>query len=272
MAIRFNPRPFRWLALAGMIAVLGGTLSSYLTSTRERPQPRSVPAPIAPQVSQQTQAFSLSKSSGDHTLYTVEADEVTHFDDKVVLSGVSILLYGKGGDRRDVIETEESEFDPDAKSLLIPGEVTMKLGIPPPDQSPAKREVNPDNGLDSVSIVTTGLEFDQATGVASTDQVVRFRFAQGQGTAQGARYDPESQQLTLRSGVHFVLSESGYSDSTHVRTSRLSFQRGDSIVYLAEPVEITRASRVLRAGYGEILLDKNRQARRIRLGLPRPTK
>ncbi len=265
MAIRFNPRPFRWLVLAGMIAVLGATLSSFLTRTRERPQTRSAPAPIAPQVSQQTQAFSLSKSSGDHTLYTVEANEVTHFDDKVVLRGVSILLYGKDSDRRDVIETEESEFDPNAKSLLIPGEVTMKLGIPPPDHPPARREVTPGNGPDSVSIVTTGLEFDQTTGVASTDQVVRFRFAQGQGTAQGARYDPESQQLTLRSGVHFVLSEPGDSDPTHVRTGSLRFQRGDSIVYLAEPVELTRASRVLRAGNGEIQLDESRRARRIRL-------
>ena len=265
MAIRFNPRPFRWLALAGMTAVLGATLSSFLTSTRERPQPRSVPAPIAPQVSQQTQAFSLSKTSGDHTLYTVEADEVTHFDDKVVLRGVSILLYGKDGDRRDVIETEESEFDPNAKSLLIPGEVTMQLGIPPPDHSPARREESPDNGPDSVSIVTTGLEFDQATGVASTDQVVRFRFAQGQGTAQGARYDPESQQLILRSEVHFVLSEPGDSEATHVRTGSLRFQRGGSVVYLTEPVELTRASRVLRAGNSEILLDESRRVRRVRL-------
>ena len=260
MAFRFNPRPWRWLVLAGMLMVLGTTLSSFLTRTRERPQPRPAPAPIAPQVSQQTQAFSLSKTIGDHRLYTIQANEVTHFRDKVVLRGVSILLYGKEGERQDRIETQECEYDPAAKSLLIPGEVTMKLGIPPADS--ARPPGDAISSPDSVSIVTTGLVFDQTTGVASTDQEVRFRFAQGHGTARGALYDPESQQLTLRSAVHFVLSEP---DSMSVRAGSLRFQRGDSVVYLAGPVELSGATRTLRAGQSEILLDERRQARRIRL-------
>ena len=270
MGFRFNPRPFRWLALAGMIAVLGATLSSFLTRTRERAQPRPAPEPIAPQVSQKTAVFTLSKTSGDHTLYTVQAREVTHFKDRVVLHEVSILLYGKEGGRHDVIETQECEYNPATKSLLIPGEVIMKLGIPPADSSRKQTGSAPVQEPDSVSIVTTGLKFDQSTGVASTDQQVRFRFAQGQGTAKGAVYDPGSQQLTLRSAVHFALSEPSATPvttpgTTDVRAGSLRFRRGDSVVYLAGPVELTSGSRSLRAGESEILLDESRQARRVRL-------
>lgn len=262
MAFRFNPRPLRWLALAGMIAVLWATLSSFLTHTRERAQPRPAPEPIGPQVSQQTEVFTLSKTSGDHTLYTIRASQVTHFKDKVVLHGVSILLYGKEGDRHDVIETQECEFDPATKSLRIPGEVIMKLGIPPADSAEKQKDTSPGQEPDSVSIVTTGLMFDQTTGVASTEQLVRFRFAQGQGTAQGALYDPGSQQLTLRSAVHFVLSNP---EMTNVRAGSMRYRRGDSVVYLAGPVELTSGTRTLRAGESEILLDESRQARRVRL-------
>jgi lipopolysaccharide export system protein LptA len=281
MGFRFNPRPFRWLALAGMIAVLWATLSSFLTRNRERAQPRPAPEPIAPQISQQTEAFTLSKTSGDHTLYTVRASKVTHFKDKVVLNDVSILLYGKEGDRHDVIETQECEYDPASKSLAIAGEVTMRLGIPPADSARKREDTAPGQDPDSVSIVTTGLMFDQTTGVVSTGSLVRFQFAQGRGTARGALYDPGSQQLTLRSAVHFLLSEPGAPDGgtasiarttpgtnstpTDVRAASLRFRRGDSVVYLAGPVELTSGSRTLRAGESEILLDESRQARRVRL-------
>jgi len=271
MAFRFNPRPFRWLALAAMVAVLGATLSGLLERTRERGKTRRSPDPIAPQVDQQTEAFSLSKSSGDHTLYTVHSRQVTHFRDKVVLHGVSILLYGKQGERRDVIEAEECEYDPAAKSLVIPGEVTMKLGIPPADTGAAPNEVT-DTEPDSVTIITTGLAFDQDTGVVSTEQEVEFQFEQGEGTAQGAVYEPESQQLTLRSAVHFVLSEAGSqgkrasgASSVQVRAGSLRFRRGDSVVYLTGGTELSSGAQTLRAGEGEILLDERRQARRVRL-------
>jgi len=366
MAFLFNPRPVRWLALAGMLAVLGVTLSSYFQRTRERAHPRPSPPRIAPQINQQTQAFSLSKTLGDHTLYTVEASEVTHFKNKVVLRGVSILLYGKQGERRDRIESQECEYDPATGSLSIPGQVTMQLGIPAAEPGQAKGEGqggrradgtgvtapsqsrlgldrgsdskppllrgrgsdsngpvayapgSDSRGADTVTVVTTGLAFDQNSGIASTDQLVRFLFAQGQGTAKGAVYNPQTEQLTLRSAVELVLSEPGpagpepqlsepqrhsaakpqpkitaedaeiagkvlrkeqgstvLSNSgaapdddkglTHVRAASLRFQRDESTIYLGGPVELTRDARRLQAGDSQILLDVQRNARRVRL-------
>ncbi|MGH9785242.1 MAG: hypothetical protein ACRD88_13755, partial [Terriglobia bacterium] len=339
MAFRFNPRPFRWLVLAGIVAVLGATLSSFRTRTRERAEPRPAPHRISPQVSQQTQAFSLSKTLGDHTLYTVEAKEVTHFENRVVLRDASILLYGKQGERRDRIATQEAEFDPATGTLTISGEVTMHLGIPAAEPIESREQGTGDReqrktsarqqegeqagrgedskppvayargsdkpGTDSVSIVTTGLSFDQNTGIASTNQEVRFWFAQGQGSARGADYDPQSQQLNLRSAVQLVLqnadnqpqktqrgSDSGgplaygrasekppvapapgsdgrgdHNDAvTRIRAASLRYQQGQSSIHLGGPVELTRNTQSLQAGGDtEILLDERRQARRVRL-------
>jgi len=150
-------------------------------------------------------------------------------------------------------------------------------------------------GADSVTIVTTGLSFDQNTGIASTDQKVQFWFARGQGSAKGADYDPQTQQLTLRSAVEFALLDvaiepprtprpefpqtsrslvreersASMGDNnealTHIRAGNLRFQEGQSSVHLGGPVELIRNTRRLQAGESEILLDERRQARRIRL-------
>jgi lipopolysaccharide export system protein LptA len=139
--------------------------------------------------------------------------------------------------------------------------------------------------------VTTGLSFDQNTGIASTDQEVRFWFAQGQGSARGAAYDPQSQQLTLRSAVQIALQDVGIQPQrtqsgepgptsvqesrsaspgdndavTRIRAANLRFQQGQSSIHLGGPVELTRDTRSIQAGDTEIQLDERRQARRIRL-------
>ncbi len=267
MPFRFNPRPWRWLVLAGIAAVLGATLSSFRPRTRERAEPRPAPHRIAPQVSQQTQAFSLSKTLGDRTLYTVEAQEVTHFENKVVLRGASILLYGKQGERRDRIETPEAEFDPSTGMLTISGEVTMHLGIPPAETTGNReQEEQGKGGSDSVTIVTTGLSFDQNTGIATTDQEVRFSFARGKGSARGAAYDPQSQYLNLRSAVLLALQDGNSEAVTEIRAASLVFQQGQSSIHLGAPVEVVRGTRSIQAGGdAQILLDERRQARRVRL-------
>ena len=278
MGLPFNPRRLRWLVLAGMLVVLGATLRSFLVQRESPQQFRPAPSKMAPDISQQTQAFSLSKTLGDNTLYTVQAKEVTHFKEKVVLHGVTILLYGKEGQRRDRIESKECEYNPATGSLVIPGEVEMKLGVPLPSLSQAP----PGQAPDSVSITTSGLSFDQNTGLAATDREVRFWFSRGRGTSQGAIYDPQSQQLTLKADVQFILQEltlgtlgsvpgQGHASEpapgseetlTRVRADSLRFRRGEAVIYLSGSVELTQGTQKLQAGNSAIFLDDQYRARK----------
>ena len=294
MGFTFTLRRFRFLALAGLCAVLTITLASFLLREPEsavRPPP---PPKIAADIEQQTQAFSLSKSSGDHTLYTIEAAQVTHFKetDKTVLRDVSILLYGKEGARRDRITSSECEFDPGSGSLFIAGEVSMQLDSllsgPPSDAEQAAP--NP------VHIITSGLSFDQNTGVASTEQEVRFQFANGEGISQGAIYNPQEQLLVLQAGIELsirqrqdgvpdgapsrgpdrtmdtmlsgpdVEEQSNPEGFTHVRASNLRFHSGQRRIFLSAPVQITQGPRKIEAGDSEIVLDSSHRVERALLG------
>lgn len=289
MALQFTPHRFRRLALAGMGIVLGLTVASYWSRQGNREPVPPLPPQIAPEVNQQTQQFSLSKTLGDNTLYTVQAKRVTYFKDtnKVQLHGVSILVYGKDGKRQDRIESEECEFDPNTASLFISGEVRMEFEAPlgasfqPP--SLEKRS-------NTVRILTSGLRFDQNTGTASTDREVRFWFAQGQGSSEGAIYDPQRQWLALKAKVEISLQEptpgkttpypvvspiAGQKQNpeekgmpgdegtlTRVRAGSLRFPFDERKIELGGPVEVTRGSRRVEAGSSEILLDDQHRARK----------
>ncbi|MEE8176699.1 MAG: LPS export ABC transporter periplasmic protein LptC, partial [Acidobacteriota bacterium] len=298
MRFTFTVRHIRLLALAGLFAVLGITLSSFLFRKPEnavRPPP---PPKIAADINQQMQAFSLSKSSGGHTLYTIEATQVTNFKDtgKTVLQDVSILLYGKQGTRLDRITSSECEFDPGSGFLFIPGEVNMLLDAPLSGSPSDAEQVAPN----PVHIITSGLSFDQNTGVASTEKEVRFRFAAGEGVSQGAIYNPQEQLLVLQSAVQLSIRPAQHSDQdieqnsesdgtparmmgasfpnpdaegpstskglTHVRASRLRFHRGQNKIYLAAPVQITQGNQKLEAGDSEIVLGSSHRVERALLG------
>ncbi len=294
MGFTFTVRRLRLLALAGLFAVLGITFASFLfrqPKSAVRPPP---PPKIAADINQQMQAFSLSKSSGDHTLYTIEATQVTNFKEtgKTVLQNVSILLYGKEGTRLDRITSSECEFDPGSGFLFIAGEVNMQLGVPLLGSSSDAEQAAPN----PVHIITSGLSFDQNTGIASTEKEVRFQFAAGEGVSQGAIYNPQEQLLILQSAVQLSIrpgpdseqnrepdgtpskivkasfpnpdarAPSNLEGLTHVRASRLRFHRGQGKIYLAAPVQITQGNRKLEAGDSEIVLDSSHRVERALLG------
>ena len=268
----FTAKRLRLLVIAVFLAVLGTTVASFLARQKERSRAQSLPPKIAPEVNQQTQAFSLSKTVEDHTLYTVQAEQVTYLKDsgKAVLRGVSIFLYGKQGQRRDRVWSQECEFDPAAGTLWIPGQVEMELGIPVQEPQAVPGPTAPA----WVSVVTSGLSFDQNTGIASTEREVQFRFAEGQGSAQGAIYDPQKQLLTLPADVRLNLQDSAPSETlasmqsatsvasgVSVRSGNLQFHREERVIYLGAPVTVTQGPHRLLAGKSEIILDAQNRAR-----------
>ena len=279
-------RPLRFLILIGILAVSGFTLWSFLARQRRRSLPQSLPAKIASGIDQQTQAFSLSKSFGGQSLYTVHASEVTNFKDtgKTILHNVSIELFGKKGNRRDRITTEECELDQAKSSFFLPGEVTIEMEPPQADPSSPLLKQAPSG---PVHIVTSGLTFDQNTGVAATEKEVRFQFAGVQGKSQGAIYNPKDQTITLKAAVEFDIwppqangTDSAPQESkldsaakpgqtervTHIRAGSLRFPRDESKIFLTAPVEITQGSRSLQAGDSEIVLDEQQRAQHASLG------
>jgi len=290
MGLTFAHRGIRFLLLIAILAVSGLTLSSFLARKRERGHPQPLPPKIAAGVDQQTQAFSLSKTSGGRPLYKVQASQVTNFKDtgKTILHNVSIEIFGKNGDRLDRITSQECEFDQAKGFLFIPGEVEMELEAPVAEPVPAARQ----QPSGPIYLSTSGLSFDQNTGVATTDKEVRFRFAGGEGSSQGATYDPQDQMITMTAQAQFTLWQSPSTQkdshppgsgaakemepggpsrtreegSTHVQAGSLRFRHSERKILLSAPVEITQGTRRLQAGDSEIFLDEQERAQRASLG------
>ncbi len=268
-----NMKPLRLLVLLALGGVLIATWSSFVNRWKSSSAdfPAVAVLPLTGEIDQQTKSFSLSKTDGDHTLYTIKAEQVTNFKDtqKALLSGVVVEIFGKDGTRHDRITAPECEYDPMAQTLWVPGAVEMNFELPSKSASGgdgASRGQRPQR----VVIHTSQLRFDQSTGIATTDAEVRFTFPQGDGQSRGATYDPQQQLLHLRSAVEFRLLDtvgnaSGSPAITTIRAGELRYLRAESRIVLERSVEITKLTHRLLAQDGAIWLNEENQAQRAEL-------
>jgi len=153
-------------------------------------------------VQQSTEGFTLSKSQGGHTVFRVHASRAVQYKQggHAELHDVSIVVYGREADRFDQIYGSDFEYDPASGNITAQGEVQIDLegngqGIARPDQAVPPELKNP------IHVKTSGLQFNQKTGIARTDEEVDFRIPQASGSATGAVYDANLKTLTLQSNV-----------------------------------------------------------------------
>ena len=137
--------------------------------------------------------------------YTIRASKAVQFKagGHADLRNVHIVVYGHEHDRYDQIYGNQFTYDPQTGDINAVGEVHIDLqgnaeGPQKPDQAPPDELKNP------IHLLTHSLTFNQKTGIAHTDEVVEFRTTQANGSAKGAYYDSNSNELLLKSDVHIV--------------------------------------------------------------------
>ncbi len=166
-----------------------------------------IPKRLGVGIQQSTEGFTLSKSEGGRTLYTVRASKAVQFKSggRAELKDVSIVVYGRKSDRFDQIYGADFEYDPETSEIRARGEVHIDLeadakGPQRADQAPPEELKNP------IHLRTSGLVFNQKTGVAGTREAIEFRIPQASGTAVGARYDSRASALRLESEIRVTIS------------------------------------------------------------------
>jgi len=159
-------------------------------------------------IQQSTEGFTLSKSEGGRTLFSVHAKRAEQFKDagRVVLHEVNIIIYGDDSNRFDQIYGSEFAYDPTSGDVTAAGEVHIDLesntqGQLQPDQAPPPELNNP------IHLKTSGLSFNQRSGIAHTDQLVEFRVPHASGSAVGAIYDAKTNTMKLLSDVQFTIMD-----------------------------------------------------------------
>ena len=205
----------KWLVVGVCVLVAAVTISYWVARSRVAPVLHNVPQQLGIDIQQTSDGFSLSKSEGGRTIYTIKASKAVQFKQggHAELKNVDIVVYGKNHDRYDQIYGDHFTYDQATGDIKAIGEVHIDLqgnaeGPTKPDQAAPAELKNP------LHLVTHSLSFNQKTGIAQTDDVVNFQTEQATGSAKGAYYDSKQNELQLKSDIHVVTTGAHPADIT----------------------------------------------------------
>ena len=231
------------------------------------------PAPAPAGVARQESGLTFSKEVGTQRLFTVEASKATNFKENAasLLEDVKITIFGKTGDRHDVIHTHSCEYEKDGQNIVCSGDVQIDLQSA---GDAARAETKHDAAEQRVHVETRGVTFNRSSGIAQSDQPVKFVFPDGQGEAAGVEYHSEEGAVRLLRDVNFLLNVPGAKqagknaatavhDPVRVTAKRADFERDSRVMRLRGPVEARTETTDLRAGEVTLALDKTFHAEKL---------
>ena len=253
----------RWSALlAFALAATTGGIYVHRKWVAHVEKKNAPPAPSA-NVERQSSGLTFSKVEGNRTIFTVHASKSTDFrgEDASLLEDVRVTIFGKNGDRNDVLHTESCQFAKADGSIQCSGDVQMELQ----SAADAARFVQA-GGLPRgmTRVMTSGMTFERATGRAQTVKPVKFSFPNGSGQGIGAVYSSDDGQLRLVRDVELLLDASGARkpklESTEqnevtIKGSSLQFSKQQRTIILGGPVTANSKTQELKAG--ELTVDLN---------------
>ena len=214
--------------------------------------------------------------------------------DRSLLDDVWVTMYGKDGLRADNLHTRSCEYLESTGGIVCAGTVQIDLQSADDARLFPANGSRPNPGAHIAHISTSKVNFNRKDGTAITDQLVTFRFPQGQGQGVGLRYESQAGELQLLHDVDVTFVRppvsagsagsagqpaSPYRDVSpdeatgsatapddqplHVCGSSLLYRRDERVIHLQGPVQAQQGTRQLYAGQLAVELDTDLRARRI---------
>ncbi len=190
-----------------------------------------LPRRLGINIQQEANSVTYTQAHAGHTLFKIHASRVIQLrDNRALLHNVSIEFFGPDGKRTDRIVGHDFEYDQKSGLAIAAGPVSITLARPAAQltepKSPSAEKLQ--NRLSAsaaeageIHVQTSGLTFNQRTGVASTTQMVNFSMAQGSGSAMGATYDSQQGYLVLNRAVELTTRRGGQTVVIHARHAEL---------------------------------------------------
>jgi lipopolysaccharide export system protein LptA len=261
----------RWSAIAALVLASVTTLVYLQRGWRRHVEKNNAPPPAPTNVTRQSAGINFKKyGEQNQTVFEVAASKSTEFKghDASLLEDVRITIYGKTGDRHDIIHTRSCQYGKEDGGIACSGEVQIDLM----SAADAKRTANRSEAASEVTtrIETRGVKFDRASGLAQTDQKVTFAFPSGNGEAVGLEYKSEEGTVRLLRDVRFKLIQTApnraKSKAMHARAraaqevqvtgASLDFVRDSRLMRLHGPAEAQTSTERLTAGEIKLTLDR----------------
>jgi LPS export ABC transporter protein LptC len=265
----------RWSAVAALLLAsltAGVFLERKWAAHREQ---QKAPPPAPQDVTRRSNGLTFSKMDGNQKIFTVEASKATDFKgkDASLLEDVKITIFGKKGERHDTIHTQSCQYEKAGESIACSGEVQMDLQSREEVERGAK---NPEMAAQQkVHVETRGVVFNRASGMARTEQPVKFVFPNGNGEAVGVEYHSEEGMVRLLRDVQFSLmaprndaagkktASAGRKEPIRVTGKSLDFERDSRTMQLFGPVEAETHTAHLHAGKLTLMLDATFRAEKL---------
>jgi lipopolysaccharide export system protein LptA len=233
-------RGTRWLLLAAIFAILGGTAVTYVEMKRANlshaaPKPRE----IAQGLSASAEDWVYERADAGKPVVKIRAHNFSQESSSghMKLEGVRMELTQKDAAHYDLVKSPKADFD--KQQMVSDGEVDITLSVP----------VGAEPTPDLTSIRTSGITFDSKTGKATTTSATKFRFKGGDGTSVGASYDPSTKELRLMQKV--VLNLRGKrpgSKAMRIETEELTYKEVGSVIWLMPKARLITEHSVIDAG------------------------
>ena len=265
----------RWSALLAfaLAGITGGIYVQRLWVAHREKQ--NAPAPLPQNEEKQFTTLHFKKVEGDRTIFDLEASKSTDLrgQDISVLEDVKIKVFGKNGDRNDVIHTQSCRYAKTDGSIQCDGKVQFELQSA---EDAARAAANPGGRPNIIHIDTSGVTFERATGRAQTVQLVKFSFPNGNGDGIGAVYQSEQGQMRLIRDVHIQMQPAAGAPAKKAGTvtqpvemsgSSMEIDKVGHTVQLLGPATATSAGQQVTAGQFTLLLDAEFRAQTL-IGAP----
>jgi len=265
----------RWSALLAfaLAGITGGIYVQRLwVAHREK---KNAPAPLPQNEEKQFTTLHFKKVEGDRTIFDLEESKSTDLrgQDISLLEDVKIKVFGKNGDRNDVIHTQSCRYAKTDGSIQCDGKVQFELQSA---EDAARMAANSGGRPNIIHIETSGVTFERATGRAQTVQLVKFSFPNGSGDGIGAVYQSEQGQMRLIRDVHILMRPAADAPAKKASTvtqpvemsgSSMEIDKVGHTVQLAGPATATSAGQQVTAGQFTLLLDAEFRAQTL-IGAP----
>ena len=236
--------------LAAGILLLGALLVFLAVAKWKNPfNRRDLPKRLGIEIKEEYNGVTYTQAHGGHTLFKLHASKAVQLKEgnHIMLHDVKVELYGSDGSSVDRIEGGEFEYDPETSKATAAGPVeitVMRPGVAPaiaPKATtnhaaggPPRRTKGNTLGTAAdtaargeIHVNTSGVTFDEKTGVATTEQHVDFSSVQGSGVSTGATFDSQLGHLVLDRAVELKTEHGGEPVVLHAQHAE--FERGDML-------------------------------------------
>ncbi len=232
-------------ALRTLVLVAGGlvivALIAFLVAGRWKSRLilREIPKRLGVDIKQEANGVTYTQSHSGHTLFKIHASKVVQLTQgsRALLHDVQIELYSMDGKTVDRITGNEFEYDQKAGTAKAAGPVEIVIerpGVAPAIAANAKTDktkgtllgaMESNAATGQIDVKTSGLTFDQNTGLATTAERVAFTTLQGDGSSLGATFESEAGKLILDHAVELNVHREG--GSVLLRAQHAEMTRND---------------------------------------------